>query len=70
MVPVVVEADMGTCGDTAREVLQPFEQVGFGLDERCGRHEALGLGDGVDQGLGIHAASASTVQYWTGLVEF
>ena len=26
--------------------------------------------DGVDQRLGIHAASASTVQYWTGLVEF
>ena len=45
MVAVVVEGQMGAGGDTPGQILESFEQVGFGLDVRCGRHEFFGLGD-------------------------
>ena len=45
VVAVVVEGQVRAGRDTAGQVLQSFEQVGFGLDERCGGDEFLGLGD-------------------------
>ena len=54
MVAVVVERQMRTSRNAAREVLQTLEQVGFGFDERCGGDQTLGLGDRVDQWLRVH----------------
>ena len=38
-------------GNAPGQVLQPLEQVGFGLDMRCGGDQFLGLGDRGDQRL-------------------
>jgi hypothetical protein len=35
--------------------LESFEQVGFGLDVRCGRHELFGLSDRGGEGIREHA---------------
>ena len=54
VVAVVVERQVRTSGDAARQVLQALQQVGLGFDERGGGDETLGLGDRVDQWLRIH----------------
>ena len=50
MVAVIVEGEVGTGRDAAGQVLQPLEQVGFGLDVWCVRDEFLGFGDRVGEG--------------------
>ncbi len=74
MVTVVVEGDVRARRDTTGEVLQTLEQIRLGLDEGCFGDEALGLGDGVGQRLGVHPGNrlslSSAVQYWTELVDF
>ena len=50
MVAVVVEGQVRAARDAAGQVLQSFEQIGFGLDERCGGDQFLGLGDRVGKG--------------------
>ena len=52
MVTVVVEGKMDAARDAPRQVLQSFEQVGFGLDVRCGGHQFLGLGNRIGEGTG------------------
>ena len=51
MIPVVVERDVGAGGDAAGQILQAFEEVGLGFDERCCGDEALGLRDRLGQRL-------------------
>jgi len=43
---------MDAARDAPRQVLQSFEQVGFGLDVRCGGHQFLGLGNRIGEGTG------------------
>ena len=50
MVALVVEGQVHAGRDAAGQVLQSFEQVGFGLDVRRGGDEFLGLGDRVGEG--------------------
>ena len=52
MVALVVEGQMRTGRNATGQVLQSFEQVGFGLDMRCGGDEFFGLGDCREQRLG------------------
>ena len=52
-----VEGDVRARRDTAGEVLQAFEQVGFGFDEWRRGDEALRLGDGVDERLRKHSVA-------------
>ena len=58
---VVVEGQVGAAGDAPGEVLQALEKVGFGLDEGCSGDQLLGLGDRVDQWLGIHPSRLERV---------
>jgi hypothetical protein len=51
VVAVVVEGHVRARRDAPREVLQSFEQVRLGFDERRGGDQTLGLGDGVGQRL-------------------
>ena len=60
MVPLVVERHVRTCRDAACEVLQAFQQVGFGFDVGGFGDQFLGLGDRVDQWLRVHALETRT----------
>ena len=51
MVTLVVEHHVHAGGDATGQVLQSFEQVGFGLDMRRGGDQFFGLGDGVGERL-------------------
>ena len=55
MVAVIVEGQMDAGRDTTGQILQSFEQVGFGLDVRCGGHQFLGLCDRIGKGIREHA---------------
>ena len=48
MITLVVEHHVRAGGHASGQVLQPLEQVGFGLDMRCGGDQFFGLGDRVD----------------------
>ena len=52
MITLVVEHHVRAGGHTPGQVLQPLEQVGFGLDMRCGGDQFFGLGDCGGQRLG------------------
>jgi hypothetical protein len=45
----IARADIGfwCSGRTAGQILQTFDQVGLGLDVRCGGHQFFRLGDRV-----------------------
>ena len=57
MITVIIKRQMRAGGDTAGQVLQAFEQIGFGLDKRGLANQSLGFGDGVLQGLRIRHLS-------------
>ena len=52
VVAVVIEHHVRAGSHTTGEILQPFQQVRFGLDMRCGGDQLLGLDDGSDKRLG------------------
>ena len=54
MVAVVVEGEVRAGRDATGQILQTFQQIGLGLDERRLAHQLFGLGDGVGQRLCIH----------------
>ena len=63
VVALVVEHHVLARGHTSGQVLQSLEQVGFGLDMRCGGDQFFGLGDGGDQRLGEEGSGhASTLE--------
>ena len=45
VIALVVEHHVRARGHTSGQVLQSLEQVGFGLDMRCGGDQLFGLGD-------------------------
>ena len=47
MITLVVEHHVRAGGHATGQVLQPLEQVGFGLDMRRGGDQFFGLGDRV-----------------------
>jgi hypothetical protein len=55
MVTLVVEGQVHAARDAPGQVLQSFEQVGFGLDVRRGGYKFLGLGDRFGEGIREHA---------------
>ena len=56
VIALVVEHHVRAGGHATGQVLQPLEQVGFGLDMRCGGDQFFGLGDCGDQRLGEEGA--------------
>src|SRR6201999_1139765 len=60
MVPLVVKRDVRARRDAAREVLQAFQQIGFGFDVGGFGDQFLGLGDRLEQWLRIHALETRT----------
>ncbi len=70
VVAVVIEGNVRAGRDATGQILQPFEQIGFGFDERSFGDETFGLGDGVQKRLCVHPHPFFAFQYWTAVVEF